>query len=226
MQKFDKKKIIIRDLRPSGKNMNLEQVLNSFIVLWAVIDPIGTVPVFLAATKRFDRAEKNKIALRATLVAFFVLLFFLLAGESLLKHLGVPLPAFQVSGGVILLLFALSMIFGSSKPEEELALVRSGKETAIFPIAMPSIASPGAILAIILLTDNSRHSILEQTGMAFIMGAVLLSTYFLMSNSEKILNVIGNSGAIIISKIMGMVLASIASTNILLGIKEFFAIGP
>ena len=204
--------------------MNLEQIVGSFVILWAVIDPIGTIPVFIAVTKSFDKKEKLRIAATASVVSFFVLLFFLVVGEILLRHLGVPLAAFQVSGGLVLLIFALSMIFGSSKPEDELALVRSGKETAIFPLAMPSIASPGAILAVILLTDNSRHSALEQIIVATIMATVLLTTYFMMRFSENIFKIIGHSGAIIVSKVMGMVLASIASTNILLGIKDFFNI--
>ena len=204
--------------------MDIEQVISSFIVLWAVIDPVGTVPVFLAVTKRFSKAEKNRIAATATIMSLLVLMFFLIVGEMLLQNLGVPLSAFQVSGGLILLLFALSMIFGSSKPEDEIAMARSEKETAIFPLAMPSIASPGAILAVILLTDNSRHSILEQVVVAGLIALILTTTYFLMQSSDRIFTLIGNSGAIIISKIMGMVLASIASTNILLGIKDFFKI--
>ena len=202
--------------------METEQIISSFVILWAVIDPVGTVPVFLAVTRKFDQSEKNKIAATATLVALLVLLFFLIVGEVLLRNLGVPLAAFQVSGGLVLLLFALSMIFGDSKPEDELAMVRSGKETAIFPLAMPSIASPGAILAVILLTDNSRKQIMEQVVVAIVMMVTLASAYLFMRFSDRIHKLIGNSGAIVVSKIMGMVLASIASTNILLGIKEFF----
>ena len=202
--------------------MSIDQITSAFIVLWAVMDPIGTVPVFLAVTQKFEKRDKNKIAATAVLVSFLVLLFFLVAGEVLLKHLEVPLSAFQVSGGLVLLLFALSMIFGDSKPEEEIKMVKSNTETAIFPLAMPSIASPGAILAIILLTNNARHSVLEQVVVAGVMVVILGIAYLLLRFSDKIYNIIGNSGAIIISKVMGMVLASMAATHILLGIKDFF----
>ncbi len=202
--------------------LKYDELISSFIILWAVIDPIGTIPVFIAVTKNYAEEEKKKIASFATIVSFFVLLFFLVVGELLLKSMGVPLAAFQVSGGIILLLFALNMVFGNSKPEEEIAMLRPGKETAVFPLAMPSIASPGAMLAVVLLTDNSRHSILDQALTALVMSFILFITYLNMRFSTKIVRIIGNSGAIVISKVMGLVLASIASTNILVGIQEFF----
>lgn len=202
----------------------LDIIISSFVILWAVIDPIGTVPVFLAVTKNYNEEEKKKIALRAILIALGVLLFFLVVGQILLNKMGVPLSAFQVSGGIILFLFAMDMIFGSSKPEGEIKLLKSASETAVFPLAMPSIASPGAILAIILLTDNSRNSIKEQAISAAVMTFVLFFTYIFMRTSTYINQKIGNSGAIVISKVMGLILASIAATNILLGIKIFFKI--
>ena len=118
-----------------------------FIFFFAVIDPIGTVPVFIAVTSRFDEKIKQKIAIQATLASAGILVFFIIAGELILTAIDIPLPAFQIAGGLVLFLFALSMIFGESKPEEELKLAISGTETAIFPLAVPSIASPGAMLA-------------------------------------------------------------------------------
>ena len=123
-----------------------------FITFFAVIDPIGTVPVFIAVSKQFNLSEKRKIALIATGIAALVLLFFVAVGELLLNALSIPLPAFQISGGIVLFLFALDMIFGESKPDEEIKLLKTDhRETAIFPLAVPSIASPGAMLAAVLL---------------------------------------------------------------------------
>jgi len=202
--------------------IDFESLISSFIVLWAVIDPIGTIPVFIAVTKNYEEVEKKRIALVASSVAFLILLFFLVIGEILLRKMGVPLSAFQVSGGLVLLIFAIDMIFGDSKPEGELELLKSAQETAIFPLAIPSIAGPGAILAIILLTDNSRHSIVDQIITASMMLLVIVITYIFMRISGPINKKIGRSGAIVISKVMGLILASIAATNILIGIKEFF----
>ncbi len=127
----------------------------TFIIFFAVIDPIGTVPVFIAVTSHFDKSERNKIALIATLVAAMILIFFVVAGELILTAMSIPLSAFQVAGGIVLFLFALTMIFGESKPDEEIKLAHNHQETAVFPLAIPSIASPGAMLAAVLLTENN-----------------------------------------------------------------------
>ncbi len=203
----------------------LDDIISRFIILWAVIDPVGTVPVFIAVTKNYDESEKKRISSFASFVAFGVLMFFMLVGEFVLRNVGVPLTAFQISGGVILFLFATNMIFGNSKPEEEIQLVKSGSETAIFPLAIPSIAGPGAILAVVLLADTARSSYRNQIITVLILILVLIINYVLMRLSNKVHRKIGNSGAIIISKVMGLILASMAANYILLGVKDFFKIG-
>lgn len=200
----------------------LTEITNIFIILWAVIDPIGTVPVFIAVTKSYDHPDKQQIAKISTIVAFLVLVFFLFVGEILLRKVGVPLAAFQTSGGIILFLFAMNMIFGSSKPEEEIMLVKSSKETAIFPLAMPSIAGPGAILAVVLLSNSYKATFASQVMITGVLIFILLINFILMMFSSRIQKTIGNSGAIVISKVMGLILASMAANNVLMGIKTFF----
>jgi len=196
--------------------------LATFIFFFAVIDPIGTVPVFLAVTSQYDESTKRKIALRATFVSAAILLFFVIAGEIILTAIDVPLAAFQIAGGIVLFLFALTMIFGESKPEEEIQLVKCGNETAVFPLAVPSIASPGAMLAAVLQTENNRFTLTEQFQTAAMMCAVLLVALLLMLASNLVHRLIGDSGASIVSRVMGLILASIAVTSILEGIKQFF----
>ena len=193
-----------------------------FVLFFAVIDPIGTVPVFIAVTRHQNPAEKRRTALKATLVAAVILVFFVLAGEQILESLGIPLSAFQVSGGIILFLFALTMIFGESKPEGEIKLIRSAQETAIFPLATPSIASPGAMMAVVLLTKNDEFSLAQQLTTALIMLAVISIVYCLMRGASRISNLIGSGGASIVSRVMGLILSSIAAANVLEGIKEYF----
>jgi multiple antibiotic resistance protein len=196
-----------------------------FITFFAVIDPIGTIPVFIAVTDKYEQKIKRRVALRAIIVSAFVLLFFMVAGEILLRALSIPLPAFQISGGIVLFLFALNMIFGESKPEEEIKLLaQSHKETAIFPLAVPSIASPGAMLAAVLLTKNSLFTIWEQTQTALVMLSVLLLAYVLMLLSGFIVRFIGSSGASVISRVMGLILSAIATTNILNGFNEYYVL--
>lgn len=195
-----------------------------FITFFAVVDPIGTVPVFIAVTDQYSEKTKRRIALLATIVSACVLLFFLMIGEFVLTALAIPLPAFQISGGIVLFLFALNMIFGDSKPDEEIKLLQdSHRETAIFPLAVPSIASPGAMLAAVLLTKNSIYSIWEQMQTALVMLSVLALTYVLMLMAGVINKVIGTSGASVVSRIMGLILSAVATTNILAGITEYYS---
>lgn len=196
--------------------------LSTFIFFFAVIDPVGTLPVFLAVTSQYSALERRLIAVKATLIALGVLLFFIVAGEHILSAIDIPLAAFQIAGGLVLLLFALSMIFGESKPEEELKMVRSHTETAVFPLAVPSIASPGAMLAAVLLTENARHPWMEQVQTAVVMSSVLLVAFLLMLLANPIQKWIGSAGASIVSRVMGLILSSVAVTNMLEGIKTYF----
>lgn len=201
-----------------------EALLTSFITFFTVIDPVGTLPVFIAVTAHASKANKKKTALKATLVAAGVLIFFIVLGELVLNAIDIPLPTFQIAGGVVLFLFALSMIFGESKPESEISHVDKKDDKAIFPLAMPSLASPGAILAAILLTENSQHSFIEQTLTALTMLAVLAIAWVLMAQSTRLFKYIGNSGAAIISRVMGLILTSVALDNILEGLQVYFSL--
>jgi|TARA_B110000211_G_scaffold184590_1_gene209322 multiple antibiotic resistance protein len=198
-------------------------ILAVFITFFAVIDPIGTIPVFIAVTDQYDAKTKRRVALLATIVSACVLLFFVVMGELILNALAIPLPAFQISGGIVLFLFALTMIFGDSKPDEEIKLLEnSHRETAIFPLAVPSIASPGAMLAAVLLTKNAVYSVWEQVQTALVMLSVLLLAYILMLLAGVITKVIGSSGASVVSRVMGLILSSIAITNILAGFTDYY----
>lgn len=198
-------------------------ILAVFITFFAVIDPIGTIPVFIAVTDQYDAKTKRRVALLATIVSACVLLFFVVMGELILNALAIPLPAFQISGGIVLFLFALTMIFGDSKPDEEIKLLEnSHRETAIFPLAVPSIASPGAMLAAVLLTKNAVYSVWEQAQTALVMLSVLLLAYILMLLAGVITKVIGSSGASVVSRVMGLILSSIAITNILAGFTDYY----
>lgn len=200
-------------------------ILATFITFFAVVDPIGTVPVFIAVTSQFDEKAKRRIAFIASLAAAGILLFFVVAGELILTAMSIPLSAFQIAGGIVLFIFALTMIFGESKPDEELRLAGAHHETAIFPLAVPSIASPGAMLAAVLLTENTRYSIAEQAQTYAVLVAVLIVTYILMVAAGPINRMIGVSGASVISRVMGLILASVATTNLLQGISSYFSFG-
>ncbi len=205
--------------------MKWEDILKDFIYLWAVIDPIGSIPVFMAVTSGYSRAAQRNIAFRAIITAGLVLILFAVGGQVLLDELEIPLSAFQIAGGLVLFLFALTMIFGESKPEaeiEESHKVDSHQSKAVYPLAIPSIASPGAMMAIVLITDNHRFDIGQQLTATMTMLAVLLITLLLLLLAGPIQKVIGASGASVVSRIGGLILASVAVDSVLSGIKTYF----
>lgn len=200
----------------------MTEIIATILFLIAVIDPIGSVPVYLEATKHFDKIHKQKIALRACMIAFGILFFFILIGQIILETMDVSLDAFQISGGVILFLFALTMIFGDSKPEMEKELITDYKHVTIFPVAIPSIASPGAIMAVVLMTDNHIYTIQQQAVTTLLVMVVIGITCGLLFVANVVQKKIGEYGIIVISKIMGLILASYAVQSILTGLKHFF----
>ncbi|WP_028024503.1 MarC family protein [Enterovibrio calviensis] len=208
----------------------LTALITQFVVLWAVIDPIGSVPVYLSQTSHMTKQQRRIVAIKAVTISSCILLFFLIAGQFLLEAMQIPLPAFQAAGGLVLLLFALTMIFGESKPDQETKmssdnLSRSDlSATAVYPLAVPSIASPGAMMAIVMLTDNHRFALVEQAMTAGIMMLVLVATLLLLLSANVIHRIIGHVGASIISRVMGLILAAVATSNLLQGILDFYTL--
>lgn len=202
--------------------MNMNEIFGTILFLIAVLDPVGSVPVYLEATKHFDHKHKRKIAIRASIVSFLILLVFIVLGQLVLEGMAVSLDAFQISGGVILFLFALTMIFGDGKPEMEKHLIKDYKHVTIFPVAIPSIASPGAIMAVVLMTDNHVYSIQQQVVTTFLVAVVVGLTCLLLLAANKVQERIGEYGITVISKVMGLILASYGVQSILSGLKDFF----
>ncbi|MGB3688214.1 MAG: MarC family protein [Jannaschia helgolandensis] len=198
--------------------MDWTALTKELVTLLVVIDPVGSIPVFLFAVQNVPRHLHRRFALRAVAIAAMVLLSFLVGGQFLLETLGLRLGSFQIAGGVILFLFAMTMIFGDSKPSREIEEAeRDHLAGAVFPLAMPSIASPGAMLAIVILTDNNTESVLDQAVTAGLLIIVLIVTTGLLLAASFVHRFIGNTGASVISRVMGIVLATIAVDSILGG---------
>lgn len=198
-----------------------ELLLREFVTLFVVIDPIGSVPVFLFAVSSVPAALHRRYAIRAVLIAAGVLLAFLVFGQLLLEAIGLRLGSFQVAGGVVLFLFALSMIFGESKPAREIEEAAQDDKLAgaVFPLAMPSIASPGAMLAIVILTENDSNPVTDQLVTAGLLLLVLSITLVLMLLAVRVQRLIGTTGTSVISRVMGLILATVAVDAILGGLE-------
>lgn len=206
--------------------MDWDIALKEFITLWVVIDPIGTIPVFLAVTAGLSATQQRFIAMRSALIAGVILLLFIIGGQVLMEGLNIHLEAFQIAGGIVLFLFATTMIFGDGKPASEQKQFDGNiSHLAVFPLAMPSLASPGAMLSVVMLTDNHRYSIEQQMVTAAMMGAVIVFSMALLLMASPIQRVIGTAGASIISRVMGLILASVAVDNILHAVNTYFQLG-
>ncbi len=208
----------------------IQNFLNEFVMMWVLIDPIGTVPVFLMVTASLREEHRRMIATRAVLVSGVILLAFLFGGHLLLRALGIPLPSFQIAGGIVLFLFALTMIFGPTKEEQQKkeveeslpSALQRAKSVAVFPLAIPSIASPGAMLGVVLLNDSEQLD-LESTILDVVVIVLVLSiTLVFMYSAKQILRVIGDSGANVLSRIMGLILAAVAVDSVLSAVAEYF----
>jgi len=203
--------------------VNWSGLFEEFVTIWVVVDPIGTLPVFLAVTGGMEPRLRKRIAIKAIVTAAAILMFFIVCGQLLIEALGISLLSFQISGGIILFLFALTMIFGSSKPQSELTLGNAGDgDLAVFPLAVPSIAGPGAMLAVVLLTDNHRFSLIDQSLTSAVMLVVLALTLVLLLLANPIHRLIRESGASIVSRVMGMILAAVAADTVLEGLEMRF----
>jgi len=189
-----------------------------FVILLAVIDPVSTLALFLGVTAHHAHEERFKIALRSILYSAGVLVGFVIVGQIFLTHMGVKMEAFQIAGGVILFVFGMKMIFDNGEEFRPVA-PEKGHDVAIFPLAIPSIASPGAIMAVVVLTDNDRFSYGEQAVTTLLMLAVLGITFAGMLFAGRVLKIIGHGGVNIMTRVMGLVLASLATEMVIEGIQ-------
>jgi len=197
--------------------MMLEKYIRDALMFMATLDPIGNLALFMALTKGHSEAQRRKIAFKSILYSFFILTGAILIGRFILQGMGIQLFSMQIAGGIILFIFGMRMIFGKEekylelKPEKE-------HDLAVFPLAIPSIAGPGSIMAVIVLTDGSLYSIPVQVGTFGIMVLVLLFTFLLFLLANPIHKIIGKNGSLILIKVMGMILAALSVQLVLDGI--------
>jgi len=199
--------------------------LYEFVTLFVILDPIATLPVFISVTGGLARRQSLLVAFYALGVSFLVLLFFIVAGQHLLEALKIPMASFQLAGSIVLLLFGLKMVLG--KVTEEAADVRDGAsllERAIYPLAVPGVAGAGAMLSVVLLTDNNTRSVAEQAMTTGILVLCLSILFVLFALAAVIFRALGRPGVEIVSRVFGLILASIAVTNLVVAIKLSFAL--
>jgi multiple antibiotic resistance protein len=197
--------------------------LYELVTLFVILDPVATVPVFLAATAGLSRKQSLQVAAYAVSVAFGVLLFFIVGGQFLLNALHIAMPSFQLAGSIVLLLFGLKMVLG--KVTEEAASIppeSSLLERSIYPLAMPGIAGAGAMLTVVLLTDNNVRTFKEQMTTTGELVLCMVALFGLYAMSGLLIRLLGRAGIEIVSRVFGLILASIAVNGLITAIKLSF----
>ena len=197
----------------------MQRLFNEFVTLFVVLDPFSTLPIFLALTGGLDAAQARRLAVRAVLIAGAVLLFFVIAGQALLQAMGIPLSSFQLAGSVVLFLIGLKMIFGELHQAGDASAPEADHDPAVFPLAIPSIAGPGTMLTVVLLTDHTHHSIVDQIETVVEIAVVLLLTLGVLFAARVVVRLVGKSGVNVIGRVMGLVLASLAVHNAVLAMQ-------
>jgi multiple antibiotic resistance protein len=202
----------------------LGRLIENFVTLFVVLDPIGAVPIFLNATARIEPAMRSRVGLIAVLVGSFVLMLFLYLGQYLLEYMHIGIPAFRIAGAAILFVFALHMIFGGHHEGGTAETHRTPAEIAVFPVAMPGIASPGALCAVVLLTDNTRFSFGDETITAGLALFIMFLVFLALLAATRIQRLLGNAGISVITQIMGLILASFSVQQMIDGIVDTFGL--
>src|SRR5690349_4336110 len=195
-------------------------LLRDALILLSTIDPIGTVLVFAVVSEGMSTVARRRLAGRAVVIAGVTLVGFLVLGQVALAAMHVSLTSFQIAGGVFLFLFGAQMTLTDftshiAGPEEG----KGARDPAVFPLAIPAIASPGALLAVVVLTENTRYSTAHQAmTAAVVLLAILGLTYLALRWSTHLMRWLGRTGGAALIRILGMILAALAVEMLIEGL--------
>lgn len=206
--------------------MELELATTAFVSLFVIIDPIGLTPLFVSLTSGMSARQRRGVAIRAVVTGAAILAVFGIGGEFVLAKIGIGMPAFRVSGGILLFLTAIDMLFERRTPRrEKTAEDDEGPDPAIFPLAMPLIAGPGAMTTMILLVGQNSGDLTSQLTVYGVMLAVLIIAFLLFMTSGLMERALGNTGINLVTRLMGMFLAALSVQFVLDGLREYGMFG-
>lgn len=203
-----------------------ESLINVFVVLFIVVDPIGVAWMFAALTQRADDRARRRMAVRGVVLSALILFTFFFIGDPLLRALGITIPAFRIAGGALLFLLAIDMVFArhsglrsTTRREQEEAEHRP--DVSVFPLAFPLIAGPGALTTVLLMTGGEQAP-WYFAGMVGVLALVLVLTLVSLLMAPLILRVLGETGANVVSRLLGLVLSALAVQFVIDGIRTAF----
>jgi len=197
--------------------------ISALVTLLVVIDPPGAAPIFASLTTNATDAGRRSMAWRSVLIASAILLGFAAFGEPFLGALGISLDAFRVAGGIMLFLIAVDMVFEKrTKRREERALTVEQEDVSVFPMAMPMIAGPGSIAAVMLLTSRA-FTTADYVAVYGALAIVLVLTLAALLAAGPIMRRVGAKVEAMITRLLGVILAALAAQIVIDGLKGAFA---
>lgn len=191
--------------------------VSAFVLLLLVLDPFGSLPIFISVLKGVPPERRTRVAVREVLIAFCVLLAFMFAGQGFLNLMHLSERSLEVAGGVILLIIAIRMIFTSGS--QIYASDGGAREPFIFPLAVPLLAGPSAMATVLLLASRQPQQLMQWFGAV---SAAMLVCGVVMLAADRIRKLLGHSMVSAIEKLMGLVLTAVAVEMILAGLKRYF----
>ena len=208
--------------------MPLEFLISALVTLLVVVDPVGLVPTFLAITERMPGVIRRKVALRASLIAGAILVGAALIGDWLLRQLGITLPAFRIAGGLLLFAVAFEMVLGirqkRATEDAEHAIEEHARDVAAFPLAIPMMAGPGAITATILLAGQAAYRPQWLAVLFAVIVIVMLACVASFFAAERIGKLLGVTGNVVASRLLGVLLAALAVQYVVDGVRAAFGV--
>jgi multiple antibiotic resistance protein len=198
--------------------MDSSFLVTSFVTLFVVIDPLGLIPLFIALTRGMAPDHRRAVGLRACVIAALLLTLFGLFGQKLLDFVGISMPAFRIAGGILLFLTALDMLFERRTQRREGQMPDADHDPSVFPLAMPLIAGPGALAAMILLVGQSGPGLQGKALVLALMLVVIAVIYVLFLAAGPIERALGRTGTMVITRLLGMLLAALSVQFVIDGI--------
>lgn len=203
----------------------LQSALLTFTSLLFIVDPIAALPAFLVITQQEDSHRRRRTALRACAAMSVLMVVFAAAGGLIFRAFGITLPAFRVAGGLILWMVAFDMLRAqrtTQESREEVAEGEAKEDVALTPLAIPVLAGPGAISTVMVLSSQARTA----AESAIVYGAILMTalvSYITLSLGERLMGYLGQTGIRVLTRLMGLLLAAVATQFILTGVREGLA---
>jgi multiple antibiotic resistance protein len=205
-----------------------ELFLSAFVTFFVVIDPPGCAPIYAGLTKGASAAQARNMALRATMIASIILLIFALFGQELLSALHIELNSFRIAGGLMLFFIAFDMVFEKRTQRresraEKIAATPEIEDVSVFPMAMPMLAGPGAIAAVMLLM-NEANGLSESLEVLAALAAVLIITAASLVAAGPLIRLLGDKVEAVITRLLGVLLAALAAQYVIDGLKGSFGL--